>query len=78
MKKIQIVGTGCPRCAQLERNTVLALEEIEGDYKIEKIEDIDHIISMGVLMTPAFAIDGVVKTSGKVLSPEQIRSFLSE
>ena len=77
MKKIQILGTGCPKCKQLMSNAGAAVKELGLEYEIEKIEDIGKIIQFGVMGTPALVVDGKVKSVGKVLSPEQIKSFLS-
>ncbi|MFW5781704.1 MAG: thioredoxin family protein [Candidatus Muiribacteriaceae bacterium] len=76
MKTIQILGTGCPKCKSLMENAEKAIEQKGGEYKLEKIEDLTEIMNMGVMMTPALAIDGEVKSSGKVLSPEDIINLL--
>jgi small redox-active disulfide protein 2 len=76
MKKLQILGTGCPKCKTLTENAKKAVENKGADYEIVKIEDLTEIMSMGVMMTPALAIDGEVKSVGKVLSPEEIEKFL--
>ena len=76
MKKIQIIGTGCPKCKKLTESAETAAKELGIDYEIEKITDINKIISFGVMMTPALAIDGVVKAAGKVLTPQEIKALL--
>ena len=76
MKKIQIIGTGCPKCRKLTESAETAAKELGIDYEIEKITDINKIISFGVMMTPALAIDGVVKAAGKVLTPQEIKALL--
>ncbi|HOQ05350.1 MAG TPA: thioredoxin family protein [Anaerohalosphaeraceae bacterium] len=76
MKKIQILGTGCPKCKKLAENAELAAKELGIEYQIEKITQINDIMKMGVMMTPALAVDGVVKVVGKVVSPEDIRTML--
>ena len=75
---IQILGTGCPKCKALEANAKKAVEEHKIDAVIEKITDIDEIMEMGVMMTPALAVDGEVKSAGKVLNKDQIASFIKE
>lgn len=70
--KIQILGTGCPKCKQLEANAREAIAKKGISAEIEKVTDIDQIMEMGVIMTPALVIDGEVKSVGKVLSPDQI------
>lgn len=76
MKKIQIVGTGCPKCAQLFEQTEIAAKELGIAYKIEKIYDINRIADMGIMITPALIVDGVVKASGKVPTKETIKKYL--
>jgi len=77
MKRIQILGTGCPKCMKLAENTVTAARQLGIEYDIEKITDINEIIHFGVMTTPALVVDGKVKSVGKVLSPEQIKVMLS-
>ncbi len=77
MKKIQILGTGCPKCKALSKNAEKAVKELGVDCKVEKVTDINDILSFGVMMTPALAIDGKVKSVGKVLSSDDIKKFLS-
>jgi small redox-active disulfide protein 2 len=76
MKKIQILGTGCPKCQKLTENAEAAVRELDIDYHIEKVTDINEIMKFGVMMTPALAIDGQVRVVGKVLSTEQIKAML--
>lgn len=73
---IQILGSGCPKCKALEANTREAVKALAIDAVIEKVTGIDEIMEMGVMMTPALAIDGEVVSSGKLLSPEQVGAFL--
>jgi small redox-active disulfide protein 2 len=77
MKKIQILGTGCPKCRKLAENAEAAAKELGIEYTIEKVTKINDIMKMGVMVTPALAIDGEVKTAGKVASPEDIKKMLS-
>jgi len=77
MKKIQILGTGCPKCKALTQNAEAAAKEMGVECQIEKVTEINEIMKFGVMMTPALAIDGQVKVVGKVLSPEQIKAMLS-
>jgi small redox-active disulfide protein 2 len=74
--KLQILGTGCPRCKALEANAKVAVSELKIDAEVEKVTDIESIAAMGVMMTPALAIDGTVKSAGRVLTKEQIISFM--
>lgn len=75
--KIQILGTGCPKCKKLAENAEAAATELGIDYEIEKVTQINDIMKMGVMMTPAMAVDGVVKVVGKVASPEDIKKMLA-
>jgi small redox-active disulfide protein 2 len=77
MKKIQILGTGCPKCKKLAENAEAAAKELGIEYEIEKVTQINDIMKMGVMITPALAIDGEVKVAGKVASPEDIKKMLS-
>ena len=77
MKKIQILGTGCPKCKKLAENAEMAAKELGIEYDIEKVTDINEIMKMGIMVTPALAIDGTVKVAGKVVSPDDIKAMLS-
>jgi small redox-active disulfide protein 2 len=77
MKKIQILGTGCPKCKKLAENAETAAKDAGGEFEIEKVTEINEIMKFGVMMTPALAIDGQVKAVGKVLSPDEIKVMLS-
>jgi small redox-active disulfide protein 2 len=74
--KIQVLGMGCPKCKLLEQHAREATAELALDAEIEKISDSDAIMDMGVMMTPALAIDGVVKSVGKVLTKDQVIAYL--
>lgn len=76
--KIQILGTGCPKCKKLAENTETALKELGLSCEIEKVTKINDIMSFGVMMTPALAIDGDVKIVGKVATVEDIKSFIKK
>jgi small redox-active disulfide protein 2 len=76
MKLIQILGTGCPKCEKLKKNAEEAVKLAGMEAVVEKITDIGQITAFGVMMTPAVAIDGEVKSMGKVLSPEDIKKLL--
>jgi small redox-active disulfide protein 2 len=76
MKKIQILGTGCAKCAKLMENAEKAAKEAGIEAEVEKVSDIKKIMEFGVMMTPGLAIDGEVKAVGKVLSVEEIKKLL--
>ena len=77
MIKIQILGTGCPKCKKLTENAEKAALELDGDYEIIKVTDINEIMKFGVMMTPALAVGNEVKSVGKVLSNEEIKKIIS-
>ena len=74
--KIQILGTGCPKCKTLMQLAEQAAKDLKIDYQIEKVTQIDEILSFGVMTTPALVVDGVVKVAGKVPSLEEIKKHL--
>ncbi len=76
MKTIQILGTGCPKCKKLVENAEAAAGLLGLEVEIEKVSDINEIMMFGVMMTPALAVDGEVKSVGKVLTPAQIKEYL--
>jgi small redox-active disulfide protein 2 len=76
MKKIQILGTGCPKCKKLAENADAAAKELGIEYTLEKVTDIKEIMKFGVMMTPALAVDGHVKVTGKVPTVEEIQNFI--
>jgi len=77
VRKLQILGTGCPKCIQLAENAEIAVRELGIQCEIAKVTKIEEIIGFGVLMTPAIAVDGKVKSCGKLLSPEDIKKLLA-
>ena len=77
MKKLQILGTGCPKCTKLAENTEAAAKNLGIEYELEKVSQINEIMKFGVMMTPALAVDGEVKVVGKVPSPDEIGKMLA-
>lgn len=77
MKKIQILGPGCPKCKKLAENAKSAAKQAGIEYEIEKVTEINEIMRFGVMMTPALVVDGQVKSVGKVVSSDQIKKMLS-
>ena len=75
--KIQILGTGCAKCAKLTQAVEIAAKELGLAYELEKISDINTIMSFGVMMTPGLAVDGEVKVVGKVPTVEELKKMLS-
>jgi len=77
MKKLQVLGTGCPKCKKLAENAEAAARELDIECDVEKVTDINEIMQFGVMITPALAIDGQVKVVGKVPSPDEIKKLLA-
>jgi len=77
MKTIKILGSGCPKCKALYTNTEAAIKALGLDCSLEKVTDMKEIVKSGVMSTPALVIDGVVKSSGRVISPEEIKKLLA-
>ena len=77
MKKLQILGTGCPNCRRLTAVTEEAARAVGLDYTLEKVEALDDIVAFGVLRTPALAVDGVVVASGRVPSRAEVERLLA-
>ena len=76
MKKIQILGSGCPKCRKLQEIAEQAAKEMGIDYEIEKVTDINDIMEFGVMMTPGLVVDGEVKVSGKLPGLEEVKKML--
>ncbi len=75
--KIQVLGSGCPKCRTLTERVEEAVAELGLDCEIEKITEINKIVEFGVMMTPGLVIDGDVKSAGKLLSIQEIKDLLS-
>ncbi len=74
--KLQILGTGCARCNALTMATEKAAQTLGLQYELEKVTDLNRIMSFGVMMTPALVVDGKVKVSGKVPSVDDLKKLL--
>lgn len=74
--KVQILGTGCAKCKTLFANAQEAVKAAGVEATIEKVEKIQDIIALGVMMTPALAIDGKVKSAGKILGADEIKKLI--
>jgi small redox-active disulfide protein 2 len=77
MKKLQVLGPGCPKCVELAKRTEEAAIAAGGDYEVEKVSDLTKIMAFGVMMTPALVVDGEVKVVGQVPSVEEIKKIIS-
>ena len=76
MKKIQVLGPGCPNCKRLADLTDRVAGELGLDYELEKVTDIMKITQFGVMATPGLAVDGKVLVSGRVPSEAEIKKML--
>jgi len=76
--KIQILGTGCPKCKALTEAAEHAAKDLGMAYDLEKVTDIQQIMSFGVMTTPALVVDGEVKVVGKIPSADEIKKLLSK
>jgi len=74
--KIEILGTGCSKCNELEMNVKQAVAQSGKFVQIEKISDLQKIMEYGVMSTPGLVIDGIVKSTGRVLSTKDIVDLL--
>ena len=76
MKKIQILGTGCPKCKKLAQLTTQAADELGIEYELEKVTEINKIMEFGIMSTPGLAVDGEVKLSGKTGNIDTIKKLI--
>lgn len=76
MKKLQVLGPGCPNCRKLAEMVETAAGELGLAFELEKVTEIDRITGFGVMMTPALVVDGEVKVSGRVPSVAEIRGMI--
>lgn len=76
--KIEILGTGCAKCKSLEEIAKQAVAKIGGFHEVKKVEDLVEIMNYGVMNTPALVVDGIVKSSGKILSVDEVLDILSK
>lgn len=76
--EIRILGTGCPRCKELEKRTINALAELNIGADVQKVKDIKKISEYGVFITPGLVIDNKVKSSGRLPSIDEIKSWIQE
>jgi small redox-active disulfide protein 2 len=74
--KIEVLGTGCPKCEKTMAHAKQAVEELGLEAEVVKVYDFQEITAQGVLITPALAVDGQVKLSGKIPSVEEIKGLL--
>jgi small redox-active disulfide protein 2 len=77
MKKIQILGTGCKKCALLTETAENAAKALGLTYTIEKVTNLNDIATFGVMFTPALVVDGVVKVAGRAPTIEEVKKLLA-
>jgi small redox-active disulfide protein 2 len=78
MKKVEVLGPGCPKCQELMKRTEQAVRELGLECQVEKVSDIMKITTYGVMMTPALVVDGEVVLVGKVPESEDIKKLLTK
>lgn len=78
LMKIQILGVGCPKCKTLLANVEAVVQELKLEAEIEKVTEIQEIVSFGIMSTPGLAVNGKVLSAGKALSTEQIKELLAK
>lgn len=74
--KIEILGPGCPRCQETERRVINALARAGKDAAVTHVRDLKEIAKRKVMFTPAVAIDGEVKISGRIPTEDEILKLL--
>ncbi|HII76236.1 MAG TPA: thioredoxin family protein [Methanolinea sp.] len=74
--KIEVLGTGCMKCKRLFKNVEIAVKELGITAEIVKVDDISEIINRGVMLTPALAVDGDMKVSGRVADVKELKEIL--
>ncbi len=74
--KIQILGTGCPKCKKMAKIAEEAASELSLDFEIVKVTSLNEIMDFGVMMTPALAVDGEVRIAGRIPSLDEMKTFL--
>jgi small redox-active disulfide protein 2 len=77
MKKLQVLGPGCSKCKMLAEQTEAAAKALGIEYTLEKVTDLNAMLKLGVMATPALVVDGVVKVVGKVPTEKQLKEMLA-
>jgi small redox-active disulfide protein 2 len=76
MKKIQVLGPGCPKCVELAKRAEQAAKALGGDYEVEKVTELSKIMAFGIFTTPALVLDGEVKVVGQLPSVDEIKKII--
>jgi small redox-active disulfide protein 2 len=74
--KVQIYGTGCAKCNMLEKAAKQAVKDMGVNAEVVKVSDINQIVEAGILATPGFAVEGEVKSMGRVPSQDEIKKWI--
>jgi len=77
MKRLQVLGTGCPKCKKLATQVEEVAQAMGIEYELEKVTDLTEIIKFEVMVTPALAVDGVVKCFGRVPSVDELKEMIA-
>jgi len=78
MKKLTVLGPGCPRCDALARLTREAADRLGIDYELEKVTDVAEFSRHGVMLTPGLVVDGELKVQGRVPTPDEIEQLIAD
>lgn len=76
--KLEILGTGCPKCMKLEELARKAASDLGIEAEVKKVKDVKEIMSYGVMITPALVVDGEVKVAGRIPSLEEIKKMIKK
>ncbi|MDT3738604.1 MAG: thioredoxin family protein [Candidatus Kapabacteria bacterium] len=78
MLDIKVLGTGCSKCIKLEENVRFAVNDMAVEANVEKITDLNQIMSYGIMMTPGLVINGKVVSFGRVLNSKDITELIKK
>lgn len=78
MKKLQVLGTGCPKCLKLAEETEKAAKALGIEYELVKVTDIREILNFGIMTTPGLAVDGTVKVAGRIPKIDELKAIISQ
>lgn len=76
--EIKVLGTGCPKCKQLEKAVTVALADLDMAADVSKEEDIMKIMEYGIMHTPGLVIDGKVVLSGRLPSSNELKQLITQ
>jgi small redox-active disulfide protein 2 len=78
MSIVKIYGPGCANCKKVEETVRKVIAETGADVEVEKVSDMQEILSLGILATPAVTVDGIVKSAGRLPESREIRQWLGK